>query len=96
MRALVACFFGIILLSVYAWLPGSIGPGSGPRLKSLAEFDRAHPNATKERRIFYKGVQAHLDGNLDKARKNYLELLKLMPNEPNTVYNLRQLDETTF
>ncbi|MBE7553150.1 MAG: hypothetical protein HS126_18920 [Anaerolineales bacterium] len=86
----------LVLLSFLFWHRrppgrGTSDPGS-PNLKNLTDFDTSNPHAPQQaRNFFYNGVQAHLDGDLNLARSNYLGVLNYIPNEPNTLYNLDQI-----
>ena len=37
------------------------------------------------------GAMYHLNGKLEEAEKSYAEALRLQPNEPTTLHNLRKL-----
>lgn len=97
-RALVGYFIVALVISLCAWSrrpPGRNTSRSNlPKIKSLVDFDNTNPEAKEEEReLFYEAVMAQLGGDLGTARAKYEQLLRIMRDEKNTLYNLKHLED---
>jgi hypothetical protein len=60
------------------------------KIKDMKAFDQANPDASlKQRKHFYEGVQAQIDGKNSAAQTSYKDVLADIPGEPITTHNLR-------